>query len=69
MKKSDLLPEIVDVHPVRSRGPEIVILDHKPDHIFDCLGETTFIGIKAKDSQGNQWRILEDHEGVYKSEL
>jgi len=69
MKKSDLLPESVDEHSARSQKPGIVILDHRPGHIFDCLGETTFIGIEAKDSQGKLWRILEDHEGVYKSEL
>ena len=66
MKKSDLLPKNVDEHPVRIRGFGVVILDHRPGHIFDCVGETTIIGIEAKDSQGNPWRILEDTEGVYK---
>ena len=67
MKQSDLLPKSIDSHPIRKRGVEIVILDHKPGHIFDCIGETTFIGIKAKDSEGKEWKVLEDTEGVYKT--
>ena len=55
MKQSDLSPKSVDNHPIRKRG-----------HIFDCINKTTFIGIKAKDSYGKEWRVLEDTEGVYK---